>query len=111
MIIFDVAISTMFACCSPSQLFDHIASCIANFMHEHDLIGQKLPLGFTFSFPCKQEGLAVGRLITWTKGFTCEGVQGEDVVKLLHEAIDRRDVSDRRSGDTCIEAGEYYVEA
>ena len=27
-----------------------------------------LPLGFTFSFPCRQKGLAVGELITWTKG-------------------------------------------
>lgn len=62
-------------------------------MGEHDLAGQKLPLGFTFSFPCKQEGLDVGRLITWTKGFDCEGVEGEDVVRLLHEAIERRDVS------------------
>ena len=75
------------------QLFDHIAQCIAEFMKTHSLVGKKLPLGFTFSFPCKQEGLAVGRLVTWTKGFTCEGVEGEDVVQLLHEAIKRRGVS------------------
>ena len=46
-----------------------------------------------FSFPCKQEGLAVGKLVRWTKGFKCAGVEGVDVVKLLHEAIDRRGVS------------------
>src|SRR6218665_55065 len=77
------------------QLFDHIADCIANFMKEQNLMGGKsepLPLGFTFSFPCKQEGLAVGRLVRWTKGFSCAGVQGEDVVRLLQEAIARRDV-------------------
>lgn len=47
-------------------------------------------MGFTFSFPCKQEGLAVGRLVTWTKGFSCSGVEGENVVELLHAAIKRR---------------------
>jgi len=49
--------------------------------------GRRLPLGFTFSFPCKQEGLSVGRLTTWTKGFKCSGVEGEDVVQLLKEAL------------------------
>ena len=39
---------------------------------------------------CWQEGLTVGRLATWTKGFKCSGVEGEDVVGLLREAIDRR---------------------
>ena len=32
-------------------------------------------------------------LIRWTKGFNCSGVEGEDVVKLLRKAIDRRGVS------------------
>lgn len=79
------------------QLFDHIADCIANFMKEQNLMGKSepLPLGFTFSFPCKQEGLAVGRLVRWTKGFCCEGVQGEDVVRLLQEAIARRQVCNK----------------
>ena len=31
-------------------------------------------------------------LISWTKGFTAEGVVGQDVVKMLREAIDRRGV-------------------
>jgi hexokinase len=53
----------------------------------------KLPLGFTFSFPCKQEGLTKARLVSWTKGFNCSGVEGEDVVQLLREAIKRRSVS------------------
>ena len=74
------------------QLFDHIADCISKFMIEHNMRGLKLHLGFTFSFPCKQEGLAVGRLVTWTKGFKCSGVEGQDVVRLLHEAIRRKKV-------------------
>ena len=43
---------------SGDQLFDHIADCLHLFVEEHDLKDAKLPLGFTFSFPCKQEGLA-----------------------------------------------------
>lgn len=43
---------------SSEDLFDHIADCLHIFVLEHELQEQKLPLGFTFSFPCKQEGLA-----------------------------------------------------
>ncbi len=68
---------------SAQQLFDHIAECLATFMHENHVDVEKLPLGFTFSFPCSQEGLTKARLTTWTKGFKCEGVEGEDVVQLL----------------------------
>ncbi|XP_022669594.1 hexokinase-2-like isoform X3 [Varroa jacobsoni] len=73
-----------------TQLFDHIAECLATFSMERGIYGQRLPLGFTFSFPCRQEGLTRARLVTWTKGFKCSGVEGEDVVKLLREAIARR---------------------
>ena len=60
-------------------------------MTEHNLDRSvEIPLGFTFSFPCKQEGLDKARLVTWTKGFKCEGVEGEDIVRLLHEAAIRR---------------------
>jgi len=75
------------------QLFDHIAKCLAEFVQEKNLPAgetEKLALGFTFSFPCKQEGLAVGKLTSWTKGFKCEGVEGEDVVQLLKQALARR---------------------
>lgn len=96
------------------QLFDHIAECLSNFMkvgnrnmpfyrprrsnltifsQEHDVYHEKLPLGFTFSFPLQQLGLTKGILSRWTKGFNCEGVEGEDVVRLLKEAIARRGVS------------------
>ncbi|KAH7728436.1 hexokinase [Aphelenchoides avenae] len=73
------------------SLFDHIASCLAKFMEEHDLKNrEKLPLGFTFSFPCKQEGLTCAKLVNWTKGFKAAGVEGKDVVQLLREACQRR---------------------
>ncbi|CAG5127581.1 unnamed protein product, partial [Candidula unifasciata] len=58
------------------QLFDHIADCIFKFMSDHKLHDRHLPLGAI--------------LTTWTKGFKCEGVEGHDIVQLLHEAIARR---------------------
>uniref|UniRef100_A0A914I122 Phosphotransferase n=2 Tax=Globodera TaxID=31242 RepID=A0A914I122_GLORO len=74
-----------------TALFDHIAACLAKFMQEHDLMGRpKLPLGFTFSFPCEQHGLTSAMLTNWTKGFNASGVVGEDVVQLLREACIRR---------------------
>jgi hypothetical protein len=74
------------------QLFDHIAKCLAGFMYAENLVvgNKEYPLGFTFSFPCVQKGLASANLEKWTKGFSCSGVVGQDVVKLLQEAIDRR---------------------
>ena len=44
------------------NLFKHIANCLHEFIEEHNLQDEKLPLGFTFSFPCKQEGLAKVRM-------------------------------------------------
>lgn len=75
---------------SGTQLFDHIAECLANFMSEHNVYKERLPLGFTFSFPLRQLGLTKGLLVTWTKGFNCEGVVDRDVVQLLKDAIARR---------------------
>lgn len=65
-------------------------------MKDHDLMDKELPLGFTFSFPCRQVGLDRAILTNWTKGFKCEGVEGNDIVKLLHEAIVRRGVRIRQ---------------
>lgn len=62
-------------------------------MKEHGVQKELLPLGFTFSFPLNQMGLTRGLLERWTKGFNCSGVVGEDVVRLLQEAIERRGVS------------------
>uniref|UniRef100_A0A3B5LFU9 Phosphotransferase n=1 Tax=Xiphophorus couchianus TaxID=32473 RepID=A0A3B5LFU9_9TELE len=72
------------------QLFDHIAACLSEFLDSQNLKGQTLPMGFTFSFPCEQKEIDKSILIRWTKGFNCSGVEGEDVVKLLKEAIHRR---------------------
>ncbi|KAI3371844.1 hypothetical protein L3Q82_006725 [Scortum barcoo] len=75
---------------SGSELFDHIADCLANFMEKLGIKDKKLPLGFTFSFPCQQTKLDESVLLSWTKGFKSSGVEGKDVVSLLKKAIKKR---------------------
>ncbi|XP_061586344.1 hexokinase-2 [Cololabis saira] len=75
---------------SGSELFDHIVDCLANFMDMMGIKDQKLPLGFTFSFPCQQTKLDESILLSWTKGFKISGVEGKDVVGLLRESIRKR---------------------
>lgn len=62
-------------------------------MRDNDVASERLPLGFTFSFPLTQVGLTKGLLAQWTKGFSCSGVVSKDVVQLLEEALARRGVS------------------
>ena len=40
-----------------------------------------------------QRGLKEGVLVTWTKSFACPDGVGEDVVRLLEEAIAKRGVN------------------
>ncbi|NXN89483.1 HXK3 protein, partial [Bombycilla garrulus] len=71
-------------------LFDHIIDCIIDFQTKQRLVTQTLPLGFTFSFPCQQMGLDKALLLTWTKGFSASGCEGQDVVQLLRDAAKRK---------------------
>ncbi|XP_027315662.1 hexokinase-1 [Anas platyrhynchos] len=75
---------------SGTRLFDHVAECLGDFMEKQQIKDKKLPVGFTFSFPCRQSKLDEGVLITWTKRFKASGVEGADVVKLLNKAIKKR---------------------
>ncbi|XP_058492917.1 hexokinase-2 [Solea solea] len=75
---------------SGSELFDHVADCLSNFMEKRGIKEKKLPLGFTFSFPCVQTKLDESVLISWTKGFRSSGVEGKDVVSLLRKSIKKR---------------------
>ncbi|XP_053180842.1 hexokinase-2 [Scomber japonicus] len=75
---------------SGSELFDHIADCLANFLEKKGIKDKKLPLGFTFSFPCQQTKLDESVLVSWTKGFRISGVEGQDVVSLLRKAVKKR---------------------
>ncbi|XP_068168068.1 hexokinase-2 [Antennarius striatus] len=75
---------------SGTELFDHIADCLADFMEKMGIKDKKLPLGFTFSFPCRQTKLDEGILMSWNKAFKASGVEGKDVVSLLKESIKKR---------------------
>ena len=74
------------------DLFNFMADRLRDFMLEHNLLGddeKEHHLGFTFSFPTVQHSLASADLASWTKGFICSGVEGEDVGALLEKAIAR----------------------
>ncbi|XP_059422554.1 hexokinase-1 isoform X2 [Carassius carassius] len=75
---------------SGSRLFDHVTECLGHFMEKQKIKDKKLPMGFTFSFPCAHSKLDEAVLLTWTKRFKASGVEGMDVVKLLNKAIKKR---------------------
>ena len=75
----------------PGQLlFDFIAEHVVSFSIRHKLVGVRIALGFTFSFPLQQHGLAEATLVTWTKAYSCSGVVGFDVVRLLKASLKRK---------------------
>lgn len=74
------------------ELWGYIADCLQQFIeyhHEGEKL-DKLPLGFTFSFPATQENIDHGVLQRWTKGFDIDGVEGKDVVPLFEAALEER---------------------
>ncbi|KAJ8248261.1 hypothetical protein GJAV_G00240120 [Gymnothorax javanicus] len=75
------------------ELFDHIFKCISDFLDKRRMKNTRLPLGFTFSFPCWQTGLDKANLVCWTKGFKATDCEGHDVVDMLREAIKRHNAS------------------
>lgn len=76
------------------QLFDYAAECIKQFLlanHDgEDIDALDLHLGFTFSYPCTQDAIDHGVLQRWTKGFDISGVEGNDVVPMFEEALERK---------------------
>ncbi|KAI0751253.1 hypothetical protein C8Q80DRAFT_1098424 [Daedaleopsis nitida] len=50
----------------------------------------EIPLGLTFSFPVEQTALNRGKILTWTKGFSAKNAIGNDVVRLLQDAFNRK---------------------
>lgn len=49
------------------------------------------------SFPVEQSAIDAGKVLTWTKGFNAKGAIGNDVVKLLQDALDRKHIHVRVS--------------
>jgi len=78
---------------SAGMFFGFIAGCVKVFLKKYKLeSADELDLGFTFSFPVKQAGLAGGSLVCWTKDFNVRGVIGNDVVELLRAALAKKDI-------------------
>jgi hexokinase len=72
-------------------LFDFIAECLKDFTEGQGRDKKEnVGLGFTFSFPIRQAGIASGILLHWTKDFSAKGVVGKDVVRLLDASLARK---------------------
>ena len=87
---FDVPSDLMVGSCYP--LFDYIADCVAQFVVDEGLQNERLPLGFTFSFLCRQVSLNNAVLESWSKGFKCDDALGQNVSRLFADALAKRDV-------------------
>lgn len=84
------------------ELWEYIADCIQQFIEYHHEVESleeldKIPLGFTFSFPATQTYIDNGVLQRWTKGFDISGVEGKDVAPLFEAAINKRKLPIRLS--------------
>lgn len=77
-------------------LFEFMADCLEKFLIEKHPAGipedKTFPLGFTFSYPATQSRIDSGILQRWTKGFDIPGVEGVDVVPLLMEKINNKNL-------------------
>ncbi|XP_066907522.1 hexokinase [Halyomorpha halys] len=69
------------------DLFDFFAKKLADFAKQNGVTKERIPLGFTFSFPTIQTALDSSCLQTWIGLYNASGVVGQDVVKMLNEAI------------------------
>lgn len=70
------------------QLFGFIADCMASITEP----GESMYLGNTFSFPCRQEDINEAYLINWTKEIATSGVVGQNINKLLADALKKKNV-------------------
>ncbi len=71
------------------QLFGFMAESIGKLLEPEE----SLYLGNTFSFPCRQEGINDAYLIQWTKEITTSGVEGNNINKLLEQALKAKNVN------------------
>ncbi|KAL8404973.1 hypothetical protein RB594_009739 [Gaeumannomyces avenae] len=77
------------------ELWEYIADCLQQFIETHHGDAKKLekiPLGFTFSYPATQNYVDEGILQRWTKGFDISGVEGKDVAPMLMSALKEKGV-------------------
>ncbi|TVU19142.1 hypothetical protein EJB05_35279, partial [Eragrostis curvula] len=75
------------------ELFNVIALALKNFIEREGGNAEGRALGFTFSFPVRQDSISSGSLIRWTKEFSIEEAVGKDVAQCLNEALVRSGLS------------------
>ena len=99
-------------------LFDWCASCLKTFLTDHyapegsdgPLLEEEVALGWTFSYPTKQERIVSrecpkllrmlltqaqqdhGVLVRWTKGFGNPGAEGNDCAAMFRKALEKENV-------------------
>ena len=80
-----------------TELFDFIAGIIEDVLacikEEPAVQCEIYPLGHTFSFGTYQTGVNDAVLIIWTKEIKTQGVEGQNINKLLADALSRRGLS------------------
>lgn len=69
---------------SGPALFDFVTGKISEIIPADGMY----PLGYTFSFPCRQQGVDKAVLISWTKEIKTGGVEGRDVGQMLRAALE-----------------------
>lgn len=84
------------------ELWEYISDCLQQFIEYHHEVEDlatldKIPLGFTFSFPATQDYIDNGILQRWTKGFDISGVEGLDVAPMFEAALAKRKLPIRLS--------------
>jgi hexokinase len=71
------------------ELFGFMAECMSELVED----GEKLFLGNTFSFPCRQLGINEAYLIYWTKEIATSGVVDSNINQLLSDALKSRNIN------------------
>ncbi|KAK6474704.1 hexokinase-2-like isoform X1 [Huso huso] len=69
-----------------TQLFDHLADYLYRFLDSQGIKDQKLPLGFSFAYPCEK-----GAMIEGTKGLEIPELENKNIISLLNAAISKRE--------------------
>lgn len=92
------------------KLFDFCGECLRAFVDSNVEGGvlqkdERLPLGFTFSYPCSQDRIDHGELIRWTKGFGATNTEGHDVVEMFRKSLEMNSVPADLVALTCDTTG------
>ncbi|ORZ03443.1 hypothetical protein BCR43DRAFT_560138 [Syncephalastrum racemosum] len=67
--------------------FDWIADAVHGLLVELRMIHRRLAMGVSWSFPLD---LSTGKVLRMGKGFTLEGIDGQDLATLFHDAFKRK---------------------